>query len=466
MRTKKKHTFSHKPQLNLGSQNVVAHSIATDSRAIAKGEDGIVIFVKDLLPGEKALVKIVEQKATYKKAVISKLESQSAHRVTPKCPYYSECGGCQIQHINPEYQAQYKINWFLETLKRVGKWDTEWIDLAQKKLSVVYLKNEYYRRRIRLHFNGKDLGFRQSQSHHIINIEHCLTAGQNLNKNISVLKQKLNSIFSSLRGKAHECEIEVTQDDDSRIIYHLVHLSCADNETKDVFIKTFLKDLDIQRDQLITLHHPQIGKFKIKKESFVQPHMNCIESYYNKMKFALHDHMKKALKSNKYASKNFTFWDLYAGSGVFTSLGHFVGVELGLNIQCTGVDGVAEAIESLKHNHKDLPIAAKTQDVSQFLDEQFQKNKKEQQPKGQVDIVCLDPPRTGAGIENMQKIVELCRKNALVMYLACDAASFARDTQILLEGGFHLSHVTVFDAFAQTIHYEILGCFERYNTNR
>ncbi len=69
-----------------------------------------------------------------------------------------ECGGCQIQHIKQENQISTKIQWFFETLKRVGKWDSEHIAAAEKRISLVYLKTDHYRRRIRLHFDGKNLG--------------------------------------------------------------------------------------------------------------------------------------------------------------------------------------------------------------------------------------------------------------------------------------------------------------------
>ena len=61
----------------------------------------------------------------------------------------------------------------------------------------------------------------------------------------------------------------------------------------------------------------------------------------------------------------------------------------------------------------------------------------------------------------MQKIVEICAKNALILYLACDPASFARDSRVLLEGGFQLTNLTLFDSFGHTTHYEVLGCFEK-----
>lgn len=479
MRTKKRHHSSHRhhqqqPQ-NFGSQTVLAHAISTDGNGIAKGDDGIFIFVKYLLPQEKAQVKILEQKATYKKAVIAKLETESADRTTPKCPYYFECGGCQIQHIQWEKQTQYKINWFFETLKRVGKWDVENIFSAEKKLSVVYLKDHHYRRRIRLHFNGKSLGFRQKSSHQIIDIEHCLTASENLNKKIPFIRKKLHSIFASFVGKVRECEIEITQGDDGRVLYHMASSSCDSRQVEIDFLKAVEKEFEIQKDQLVILKHPQLGKFKVKKQSFVQPHLNCADSYYDKMKSCLQKYLKQYQSNHKKISDPLSFWDLYAGSGIFTGLGHFVGTDLGLNVHCIGVEGVPEAIESLKNNYKDFlkldsavkpqndrMIEAKLQDVSEFLDDQFSQLSSRCLTAGsRPDIVILDPPRSGAGIENMQKLVEICKKHALIMYLACDAASFARDTQILLEGGFHLTDVTLFDAFAQTTHYEVLGCFQR-----
>lgn len=161
------------------------------------------------------------------------------------------------------------------------------------------------------------------------------------------------------------------------------------------------------------------------------------------------------------SNKTLIAWDLYAGAGVFTALPFFASKRNNFNIECIGVEGIKEAIDSLKANCKNLPIQGHVQDVEDFINEQFKQKIEKQNQYSGVNILILDPPRAGCNIATMQKIVEICAKKTLVMYLACDPASFARDTRVLLEGGFKIKSLRLFDSFAHTIHYEVLGCFTR-----
>ncbi|MES2616167.1 MAG: TRAM domain-containing protein [Bdellovibrionota bacterium] len=442
----------------LGDKETVnAYTISTNANGIAKLEDGSIVFVENLLPGETAVVKIHTQKSSYKRASVINRETDSTHRDTPPCIYYSTCGGCQIQHIKQEKQIDYKIQWFFETLKRIGKWDSEFIAIAEKKISIIFFKTSFYRRRIRLHFNGKNLGFRAAESHNIINIDSCFIARPKLNEKISYLKNKLISIYPELQKtfspKQLEFDIEITESDDNKILLNFVHV---EPNLKLILHKYF----EIQEDQLIHIKHPILGKFKLKKESFVQPHFDAIESYYEHISSCINSFLRTLKGSNIQA------WDLYSGCGIFSSIPYFNAQKFGFVSHCLAVEGIKESIDSLKLNYKNFPIEGLVQDVHEFIENQFSlmtdlKNSPSKKSFVKPNIVILDPPRSGVGIPNMQKIVELCAQESCVLYLACDPASFARDTRILLEGGFHCKQIFLFDSFGQTNFYEVLGFFSR-----
>jgi 23S rRNA (uracil1939-C5)-methyltransferase len=223
--------------------------------------------------------------------------------------------------------------------------------------------------------------------------------------------------------------------------------------------ETVIKALSLHDNQLLSLYHPHIKKFRIKKQGFVQPHIHAIETYYRAIERHIEHFLCKIHQSASHAHTTpLQAWDLYCGGGVFTCAPHFAAQKIGIQIECLGVEGDSHAMESFAANYKQLPsIQGQTKNVDVFLEEHFsQKNVRQK-----IDIVILDPPRCGAGTANMQKIVELCRPKACVLYLACDPASFARDGRILLEGGFKCVNTLIFDAFAQTTHYEVLGVFER-----
>ena len=453
-----KTSLSHTTAKKNDRETITAYGLATDGKAIAKGEDQIIVFVKDLLPGEKAKVEIIKKKSTYKIAILAKLETTASFRSQAPCQYYESCGGCQLQHISPELQTNFKLKWFFETLKRIGKWNDSHFNKAEQILEIVYLKKEYYRRRIRLHFDGKNLGFKQSSSNKVTNISKCLISTELINHKIEFIRKNLLKCASLLENKHWECEIEVTESDDGKIIINIADIFNFEKTLQVGNIhKVIEKNLEINQDQHILIKHPDLQKFKLKKQSFVQPHINCIFHYYKYIKMSIDLFLKK----NQFRIKNFITYDLYSGAGVFTGIPYFVGLKYNLKINCYGIEGIKEAIDSLNQNYKNLPVQGKTQNVDDFINEQFQLKSQDPNNYQGIHILILDPPRAGCSIVNMQKIVELCAKNSLILYLACDPASFARDSRVLLEGGFQLNNLTLFDSFGHTTHYEVLGCFEK-----
>jgi 23S rRNA (uracil1939-C5)-methyltransferase len=73
------------------------------------------------------------------------------------------------------------------------------------------------------------------------------------------------------------------------------------------------------------------------------------------------------------------------------------------------------------------------------------------------DIVLLDPPR--AGMERAARDALLKMHPAVIAYVSCDPATFARDARALIESGYRLDLVQPFDQFPQTYHIETIGLF-------
>ena len=70
----------------------------------------------------------------------------------------------------------------------------------------------------------------------------------------------------------------------------------------------------------------------------------------------------------------------------------------------------------------------------------------------------FDPPRDGAQAQAR----ELAKSNVpIVIAVSCNAATFARDARILIDGGYRLHSVTPVDQFRYTAHVEIVAKFMR-----
>ncbi len=105
--------------MNKGKLKVTCTALHESGKGIVniKGKD---YLVSNLLEGETATVEIIKTKhKTFVNVV--KIEKESKHRVKPECLYYSECGGCQLQHMSHEAQDNFKQRLVENLLKSYGK---------------------------------------------------------------------------------------------------------------------------------------------------------------------------------------------------------------------------------------------------------------------------------------------------------------------------------------------------------
>ena len=79
--------------------------------------------------------------------------------------------------------------------------------------------------------------------------------------------------------------------------------------------------------------------------------------------------------------------------------------------------------------------------------------------EGRLDVVLLDPPRTGAGRVVVDQINAADPR--AVGYVSCDPASFARDLAWFREAGWELDTLRVFDLYPHTHHMESFAVLRR-----
>ena len=79
---------------------------------------------------------------------------------------------------------------------------------------------------------------------------------------------------------------------------------------------------------------------------------------------------------------------------------------------------------------------------------------------GAPQVIVLDPARQGAGSEVTRALAEHHAATArLLVYVACDPASFARDAGVLSGAGWRLDTLRAFDIFPMTEHVELVAAF-------
>src|SRR5437868_11143011 len=93
---------------------------------IAFGGEGVgrvgqfVVFVPFVLVGEEVEVEVVEVKKQFARARLVRVVRESPGRVTPRCRYFGDCGGCQYQHVDYALQLEWKRKQIGDLLQRVG----------------------------------------------------------------------------------------------------------------------------------------------------------------------------------------------------------------------------------------------------------------------------------------------------------------------------------------------------------
>jgi tRNA/tmRNA/rRNA uracil-C5-methylase (TrmA/RlmC/RlmD family) len=140
-----------------------------------------------------------------------------------------------------------------------------------------------------------------------------------------------------------------------------------------------------------------------------------------------------------------TAWDLYGGAGLFAAA---LAGRTGARV--TVVESAAAGVAAARTNLADL---AGVEVVAAKVDAALSRRR----ITGPVDLVVLDPPRSGAGAVAVRGIVAAGPR--AVAYVACDPAAFGRDVSTFTQLGWRLAELKSYDCFPMTQHIECVGLF-------
>jgi 23S rRNA (uracil-5-)-methyltransferase RumA len=183
--------------------------------------------------------------------------------------------------------------------------------------------------------------------------------------------------------------------------------------------------------------------FEISMKSFFQTNPKCAEKLYTKV--------VDYVLENKEAVDNTVVMDLFCGTG---TIGQIVASKSD-NAKIIGVDIVASAIDDAKENAKRNNIEGLkfyAADVGKFL-------ANHPQYKGAIKTIILDPARAGIMPKTLKKIIDLGADR--MVYVSCNPATQARDTELLMEHGYQIKKMSLVDQFPHTAHIETVVLFEK-----
>ena len=468
---------------------VTIEDIGTEGQGIGH-IDGEAVFVKDTLPGDKAVVKIIKAKKTMAYGRLMEIKVPSESRVNPLCDVARSCGGCTLQHMDYKAQLEFKWNKVRELLKRVGGIENpdelmEYVDtdgtMHAEIRKCAYGLDEPYHYRNKMQFpvgldkEGKAvLGFYAGRTHSIIPLTDCVI-GHPVNKEIiKAVKEYIDkykvSVYDEEKNTGlirhvltrvgfHTGELMVclvVNGDDiphaEELYVNIVQAVDAYNKLQDtvkkdlVEFKSFMININkdktnrilgfssrvLRGEGFITDYIGDI-RFSISPESFFQVNPAMTEKLYN--------------KALEYAglTGDEKVWDMYCGIG---SISLFLAQKAK---KVFGVEIVPQAIEDAEKNAELNGLTNAeffTGKAEEVVPELYEKD----HDRYSADVVVVDPPRKGCDEKLLDTICSMAPKR--LVYVSCDPATLARDIKYLSDKGFKLEKAAVYDQFSHGVHVE------------
>jgi len=410
------------------------------------------IFVDGCLPQESVEVRLIEQKNKYARAKLISVSKASPHRVKVECAHFSHCGGCNLQPLAYNQQLEFKVNKVTELFSRSG---------IDKKITehlpwLPSITNDpwHYRRKARIGVqftkNGDPIiGFRQKSTNQLVAIKSCPT----LVKPIADIFPALQTFISQLSVKKAIGHIEViyTQNDNNEEIIRIVVRQLRTLNDHDLNLWQHsaqqhnwqvLFDLGAGDYQALasypTLHYQLAHKINIdfSHEDFIQVNHQVNQAMIEQAMTWL------ALEDDD------QLLDLFCGLGNFS-------LPIAKKIKSlVGVEGVQAMVDKAQanatRNHLSNCHFYQADLNSDWLEHDW--------AKLHFTKAILDPARAGAEQAILQ-LVTLAIKN--ILYVSCDPATLARDSQLLIAQGYKIIKIGLVDMFSQTKHVETMVLFAK-----
>jgi len=420
---------------------------------------GFTIFVEGALPLEKVEARITLLKKNYGVAKLLKIIKASPHRIKPPCPLFDRCGGCQIMHFDYQKQLETKSKRVKDAFQRIGKHE-----LLQMPSTRPSIPSFAYRNKIQLPVVANEKGELQvglyaKGSHEVVSVDTCLihsSLGDSVYQEIVKILKK--SSIKPYSEKDHQGELR----------HLLMRTAIFSKQVLVVLVTTTKVSSEIKQiaQQIIkiphvagVMHHKNSrrGNVVLDKDftslyglSFIEEELCGLifkvsaASFFQINPYQA-SHLYQAAIDLAELDESSCVLDAYCGIGTLSLLiaqkaKHVIGVEC-----------VEQAILDANEN------AA----LNRITNIEFICNLSELviPSLASIDVVFLNPPRKGCDSAVLFELKRLQPRT--IIYISCDPATLARDSQILLSYGFQISQVDTFDMFPQTMHVETIAKFSR-----
>lgn len=423
--------------------------------------DGMTVFVRGAVTGDRVLAHIIKVKKTYAVGIIKKLVQRSPMRAKNFCPIAEKCGGCCFAHIKYESELEIKAQQVADNFKRLGKLDITPAPIIPSPSSERYRNKAQYP----VGSDGRfaTIGFYAPMTHRIIDCADCLLQPKEFSEITDIfrnwIREKKISVYNEADGSGIIRHIYIRKAVVTGQIMVCIVANSDSIPHAEALIEQ-LKEIDGLASVILNINRDKTNvvlgkecktlfgsdyitdelcglKFNLSPLSFYQVNHDGAEILYNKAK------EYAALTGSE------TLVDLYCGTGT-------IGLTMAKDVKSLiGVEIIPQAIENAKENARLNGI-----DNAEFICADAAQAASTLLERGvKPDIVILDPPRKGCDEALIKTVAEMSPER--VVYVSCDSATLARDCQRFAALGYRTLAATPVDMFPHTAHVETVALLVR-----
>ena len=440
-----------KKSLPRGEFPAHVESLTLEGRGVAHLE-GKATFIGRALPGEDVRFVYRDQRRHFDLGDAVAVDQASPERVEPGCPHFHHCGGCAMQHLDPDAQVAHKQQALLDQLSRIGRVAPD--QLLEPLTGPIW----GYRRMARLGVRwvrkkGRVLvGFREPGSPMIADIDTCPVLDPRVGEKLPALSE----LIAGLEACRDIPQIEVGCGDDhcALAFRHMVPLDEADRARLDAFAHEHGFAIFLQPGGPETLE-PLVEGGRDVYPSY------RLEDFDVEIRFSPLDFAQVNAEINRRMVRQALDWlavepgdrvlDLFAGLGNFS-------LPLARQAGASGLVTAVEADQAMVARGAQSAAANGIGNTRHVVGNLFEPDASLGWMRESFDRVLLDPPRAGA--EAMMPVIARMHPQRVV-YVSCHPGSLARDVGHLVhEHGWRLVAAGVMDMFPHTAHIESMAVLE------
>ncbi|WP_332674520.1 23S rRNA (uracil(1939)-C(5))-methyltransferase RlmD [Aromatoleum sp.] len=413
--------------------------------------DGKVVFVEGALPGEQIEYSVYRSRPSYDLAQVTRIVKSGAQRVAPRCPHFSVCGGCSMQHLDPVAQAAGKQRVLEDALWHVGKVKPAVVYPAIHGPSWGYR----YRARIGVRVvpskGGVLIGFHERRSSYIADMQRCDVLPPHVSEMLPALHELIGGL--SIADRIPQIEVAVSDATTVLVFRNLLPLTREDDARLAAFAAEHGVQVWLQPGRPESAHH--LHPKNVPELAYTLPEFDLKLAYLPTDFTQVNNDVNRLL-----IRRAMQLLDPQPGERIadlFCGLGNFSLPIARRGARVIGVEGSDALVARARENARRNGLEARSEFHAANL---FEVTEDSLAALGPLDKLLIDPPREGA-----IAVVKALGPQQLpprIVYVSCNPATLARDAAVLVrEKGYRLAGAGIANMFPQTSHVESIALFER-----